>query len=48
MDTIVIIRIAAYIVLVASLISSIFWVGLAYTWWKMEKKRTKKARELEM
>lgn len=48
MSTIVIIRIAAYIVLGAALISSIFWVGLAYTWWKMEKRRTKKSKEMDL
>lgn len=42
MNTIVIIQIAAYIVLGAAIVSSIFWVGLAYTWWKLERKRIKK------
>lgn len=39
------ITIAAYIVLAAALISSIFWIGLAFTWWRLEKKRIKKNAE---
>lgn len=40
------IQIAAYIALTAAFISSIFWIFLSYTWWKSEKKRIKKSREL--
>lgn len=44
-STIAILRIAAYIVLGAALLSSIFWIGLSYTWWKLERKRIKKIQE---
>ena len=44
-STIAIFRIAAYTVLGAALISSIFWIGLSYTWWKLERKRIKKNEE---
>lgn len=38
-------QIAAYVVLTAALISSIFWVGLSFTWWKLERQRIKKVKE---
>ena len=44
-STVAIFRMAAYIVLGAAILSSIFWVGLSYTWWKLERKRVKKIRE---
>lgn len=47
-STVVIFRTAAYIVLSAALVSSIFWIGLAYTWWKLERKRIKKIQENEI
>lgn len=47
-STIAIFRIAAYIVLGAALLSSIFWVGLSYTWWKLERKRVKRIQENEI
>jgi uncharacterized membrane protein len=40
------VQIAAYVALTAALISSIFWIFLSYTWWRSEKKRIKKSREL--
>lgn len=40
------VQIAAYVALTAALISSIFWIFLSYTWWRSEKKRIKKLREL--
>ena len=40
------IQIVAYIALTAAAISSIFWIFLSYTWWKSEKKRIKKVREM--
>jgi len=40
------IQIAAYITLTAAVISSVFWIFLSYTWWKSEKRRIKKTREL--
>jgi len=45
MTTVLLFSIAAYIVLTAALISSIFWIGLSFTWWRMEKKRIKKIQE---
>ena len=44
-STIALFRTAAYIVLGAALLSSIFWIGLSYTWWKLERKRIKKNAE---
>ena len=44
-STIAIFRIAAYIVLGAALLSSVFWIGLSYTWWKLKKKRVKRIQE---
>lgn len=41
------IQIVAYITLSAALISSIFWIFLSYTWWKSEKKRIKKSKEMD-
>lgn len=38
-------QIAAYTVLIAALISSIFWIGLSFTWWKLERRRIKKSQE---
>ena len=40
------IQIAAYITLTAAVVSSIFWIFLSYTWWKSEKRRIKKTREM--
>lgn len=38
-----VIQIVAYIALAAAFLSSMFWVFLAYTWWKTEKKRIKES-----
>ena len=40
------VQIAADVALTAALIASIFWIFLSYTWWRSEKKRIKKSREL--
>ena len=45
MSTNILFQIAAYTVLIAALISSIFWIGLSFTWWKLERKRIKKSQE---
>lgn len=45
MSTVIIFRIAAYIVLVAAILSSIFWIGLSFTWWQLERKRVKRINE---
>jgi len=39
-------QIVAYFVLGAAVLSAIFWIGLSYTWWKMERKRIKKGQEI--
>lgn len=41
------IQIVAYITLSAAFVSSIFWIFLSYTWWKSEKKRIKKSKEMD-
>ena len=41
-------QIAAYIALTAAVVSSIFWIGLSYTWWKLERKRIKKNANIEI
>ena len=38
-------NIASWISLAAALISSVCWVLLSITWWRMERKRIKKADE---
>ena len=45
MTTNMLVTIAAYVVLGAALISSIFWIGLSFTWWKLERKRIKRNQE---
>ena len=45
MSTNILFQIAAYTVLIAALISSIFWIGLSFTWWKLERRRIKKSQE---
>lgn len=38
------IEITMIITLIGAILSSIAWVGLSYTWWKMERKRAKNNR----
>jgi hypothetical protein len=35
------ITVATVVALSAAILSSIAWVGLSYTWWRMERKRAK-------
>lgn len=42
------IKIAIYIVLSAAVLSSLFWVFLSFTWWKLEKNRIKRLENNEI